>query len=86
MFFKANKVPVGLTSIARLMGMEKEEILAWPYFEEMRDSMKDYNLKAITKEQLIGCLEGISIKCANDQIYHYSTGIDKAISTLKTVY
>ena len=80
------KVPAGLNSIARLMEMDVAEIQAWPHFNEMQSAMKDYNLNAIGKEQLIGRLEEISIKCAEAQIYHYSTGIDKVISAIRVAY
>ncbi|MBQ8043457.1 MAG: hypothetical protein IJ272_04835 [Clostridia bacterium] len=81
-----NKVPVSVTGIARMMEMDVAEVRNWPHFEEMRDALKDYNLGALTKQRLITRLNDISIKCANDGIYHYSTGIDNAITSIRLSY
>lgn len=80
------KIPEGVTSISELMEMEKEEILAWPYYPEFVSLVKDYNLKAIKKPVLLERLLDLSVRCAEDRIYHYSTGLDKAIFKIKAFY
>lgn len=80
------KLPEGLTGIAEIMEMNKEEVQAWEFFKEVRQLFKDYNFKVLTKDSLIAKLYDISCKCANKQIYHYSTGIDNAVLAIKTCY
>lgn len=80
------KAPIGVSGIARLMKMDEAEVREWPYFNEMCEALKDYNLGVLTKQNLITQLNDISIKCANDQIYHYSTGIDNAVKSIQLSY
>lgn len=80
------KLPEGSNGIANLMGMQKEEVRAWPYYTEVRSMFKDYNLKVLSKEQLVEKLIGVSVKCAEDGIHYFSTGVDKAIGTIRICY
>lgn len=80
------KLPEGLTGIAEMMEMDKAEVREWPFFKELRALFKDYNLRALQKDALISKLYDISLQCANKKIYHYSTGVENAISTIKTCY
>ena len=61
------KLPEGLTGIATLMGMEKEEVKAWPHYSEVRALFKDYNMKYETKESLLEKLSAISDNGHNDR-------------------
>ena len=80
------RLPEGITGIANLMGMSREEVRAWPYYTEVRGLFKDYNLRALKRENLIEKLYDVSLRCANSGIYHYSTGIEKAIASIRTFY
>lgn len=80
------KIPEGLTSIAKMMGMEKEEVRMWPYYNELRSMFKAYNLGVMDKARLIEGLTNISVKCAEDEIYYFSTGVDKAITAIRVFY
>lgn len=80
------KLPISLQGIADLMEMNREEIRAWPHVREVRELFKDYNFGALPKENLISKLYNVSLKCANEKIYHYSTGIDNAVSAIKLFY
>lgn len=80
------RIPEGLTQISEMMGMLKEEVRAWPYYKQMRSLIKDYNLGAISKDFLVEQLYKISLQCADDAIYHYSTGVEKAIAIIKACY
>ena len=80
------KLPEGLTGIADIMEMQKEEIREWEFYKEVRDLFKDFNFKVLSKDNLINKLLLISEKCANKTIYHYSEGIDNAIATIKACY
>lgn len=81
-----HKVPISIKAIAKLMNMLEAEVREWPYLENMRDALKDYNFGVFTKQQLVEKLNDISVKCAEAQIYHYSQGIDKAVETIKVNY
>lgn len=80
------KLPEGLTGIAQMMEMDKEEVRSWEFYNEVRDLFKDYNFRVLNKETLIAKLYDISVKCANKQIFHYSTGIDNIISAIRMLY
>lgn len=80
------KIPVSLSGIASLMEMERDEVREWPYFKEVRTALQDYNLGVLKKERLIAKLYDVSLKCANDKIFHYSTGIENAIAAIRTCY
>lgn len=79
-------VPVGITGMAKLMNMHEAEVREWPYVEDMRAVFKDYNLGVLDKRELVARLNDISVKCAEAQIYHYSTGIDNAIKSINLSY
>lgn len=83
---QTKKLPEGLTGIAGIMEMKKEEIQAWEFYKEVRQLFKDYNFQVLNKERLISKLTDISLQCANKQIYHYSTGIDNAVSAIRACY
>lgn len=80
------KLPEGLTGIAEMMEMEKEEIRAWEFYKEVRNLFKDYNFKVLDKEKLTSKMLAISEQCANKAIYHYCQGIDNAICAIKACY
>lgn len=80
------KIPVGVTAISNLMEMKPSEIKFWDKFQEVRNLLKDYNYGVLSKDSLIDKLYDVSVRCANDKIYHYSTGIDNLISSIKLSY
>lgn len=80
------KLPEGLTGIANLMGMTKDEVRAWPYFANVRALFNDYNLGVLSKECLVDGLIDVSVKCAEDGIHYFSTGVDKAVNTIRVCY
>ncbi len=80
------KIPVGVTAISNLMEMKPSEIKFWDKFQEVRDLLKDYNYGVLTKSKLIEKLYEVSVRCAKDKSYHYSTGIDNLISSIKLSY
>lgn len=80
------KLPEGLTNISKMMGMQKEEVRAWPYYNQLTNLFKDYNLGAITKTRLIDKLMDISAKCIEDDICYFSLGIEQAVNCIKFCY
>lgn len=80
------KLPEGSTGIANLMGMQKEEVKAWPHYGEVRSLFKDYNLDFLSKEDLVNKLIEVSAKCAEAGIHYFSTGVDKAIRAIQICY
>lgn len=80
------KIPVGVTAISNLMEMKPSEIKFWDKFQEVRSLLKDYNYGVLSKNKLVEKLYDVSLRCANDKTYHYSTGIDNLIDNIKLVY
>lgn len=80
------KIPLGVTAISNLMEMKPSEIKFWDKFQEVRDLLKDYNYGVLSKDRLVNKLYDVSVRCANDKTYHYSTGIDNLISSIKLSY
>ena len=77
------KLPESRTAIAKMMGVTKEEAMAWPYFEDVRNAFKDFNLGVLHKEGIICKLNTIMAKCNYE---HYRNGIGNIISTIKRCY
>ena len=46
------KLPEGLSGIAEIMEMDKEEIRVWEFYKEVRSLFKDYNFNVLNKEKL----------------------------------
>lgn len=72
-----NRVPESVTGIAKMMEMEPAEIRVWPYLDEVRTAIKDYNIGFISKQRLISRLNDIAIKNNNsaEKLQHYATAI-----------
>lgn len=83
---RTSRIPVGVTAVSELMEMKPSEIRFWDKFPEVRDLLKDYNYGVLQKDNLILKLYEISARCANDKTYHYSTGIDNLVQSIKFSY
>ena len=80
------KLPEGLTEIAKIMQMEKEEIMAWPHLNELREVFRDYNMHSISKGVLLERMEEISQKCKDEKMEFHFEGMSKAIIAVKAFY
>lgn len=87
------KLPIGVKGIAEIMEMEESEVRAWPFFDQMRETFKDYNFGMLTKDAVILKLLSISEKCAAKSCegseggyYQYATGIDNAIAAIRICF
>ena len=81
-----NRVPESITGIAGMMEMDESEVRAWPYFEDVRAAIKDYNLGCLTKQRLFSRLNDIAIKNSVDKLMHYSEGIACLETSIKLSY
>ncbi len=83
------KAPESATGIAKLMEMDVAEVRAWPFLEEVRSAIKDYNLGYITKQRLLSQLENIAIKNQNSELnlQHYAAAItENLVTSLRLSY
>lgn len=81
-----SKLPESMTQLADLMGLDKEEVQAWPYFKEVRNLFKDYNLNVLEKNDLIKKMGEIADKCKTEDLTLYVDGIATAIAKIKLSY
>ena len=78
-----NRVPESITGIAKMMEMDTAEIQAWPYFNNVRAAIKDYNLGWLTKQRLISHLEDIAVEnhVSEKKLEHYAKAITENLIT-----
>lgn len=84
-----NRVPESVTGIAKKMEMDASEIRSWPYLEEVRTAIKDYNIGYITKQQLLSRLNDIAVKNADPEkkLQHYAIAItENLMASIKISY
>lgn len=84
-----NHVPESVTGIAKMMEMDAAEIRAWPYLEEVRTAIKDYNIGFIVKQRLLSRLEDIALKNHNSEnkLQHYAQAItDNLMVSIRLSY
>jgi len=81
-----NHVPESVTGIASMMEMDAAEIRAWPYMNEVRAAIKDYNLGALDKQRMFTRLNDIAVKNSADELVHYAEGIENLITSIRLSY
>jgi predicted transcriptional regulator len=80
------KVPVGIKSLAEMMGMEEVEVRFFPKVEKVRTLLKDYNFGTLKKKDLIERLESLKDRCKEEGIDQYVAGIDGLIKAIQYRY
>ena len=83
---KTTKVPTNSQAIADMMKMSVDEVRNFPFIQDIKDILRDYNFGVVNKKDVEDKLIYISLKCAEKEIYYFSTGVEKLLQHIKVRY
>ena len=73
------KLPEGIEGIASLLQLDVSELRAWPFFEHLRNAIKDYNLssRADSKDNFLLEIARIKEKSSDykEELHAFATHI-----------